>query len=341
MKKLLLLLVLLGAAVVGYAYYQLMVRPVVPDDFDAETPVTIPTGADYGQVLDSLAARGIEPDRKVFDVLADRMAWRRDRMRSGRYRLTPGLSAVGLIRKLRNGGQEPVRVVLTTEREPMNVAAKAARFLEPDSLAFVTLFGNRAYLDSLGYTPETFQSLFIPNTYEMYWNTTPRDFVARMVREHQRFWAANGRTERAREIGMSPAEVYTLASIVEKESLQPAERPRIAGVYHNRLRQGILLQADPTAVFATREFDVGRVLFRHIEFDSPYNTYVYRGLPPGPIAMSSVGSIDAVLRPEDHDYIYFCARGDGSGMHNFAETLAGHGRNKAIYVANLRARGIR
>ena len=340
MKLLLALLVALALAVGGFAYYQTMVVPVIPKAAEAVT-VDIPTGSNYETVMDTLAAHGVVPNRVFFDPLAEQMEFKRDRMRAGRFTLTPGLSSVGLIRKLRSGAQATVDVVLTTEREPMNVAAKVARFLEPDSLAFQQLFQDTAFLDSIGYTPETLQTLFIPNTYEMYWNATPREFVARMVKEHERFWRSNGRRELAEQRGLTPAEVYTLASIVEKESLQASERPRIAGVYLNRLELGMPLQADPTAVFATREFSVGRVLYRHIEFDSPYNTYVYRGLPPGPITMSSAGSIDAVLQPEQHDYIYFCARGDGSGLHNFAATGAGHARNRAIYVANLKERGIR
>ena len=340
MKKLIAVLILLALAVAGFAYYQVMVVPIVPREGGPVT-VEIPTGSDYEQVMDSLAAHGITPNRLFFDPLAERMEFKRERMRSGRFTLAPGTSSIGLIRKLRSGAQATVDVVLTTEREPMNVAAKVARFLEPDSLAFQRLFQDTAYIDSVGYTPETLQTLFIPNTYEMYWNATPRDFMARMVKEHERFWRSNDRLEKAAAQDLSPAEVYTLASIVEKESLQASERPRIAGVYLNRLRIGMPLQADPTAVFATREFDVGRVLYRHIEFDSPYNTYVYRGLPPGPITMSSAGSIDAVLTPEQHDFLYFCARGDGSGLHNFASTGEGHARNIAIYVANLKARGIR
>jgi UPF0755 protein len=340
MKKVLLLILILGAAIASYAYYQTMVVPVVPEGGEPVT-IEIPSGSTYEGVIDTLAAHGIRPSRTFFDPLAARMGFRRDPMRSGRFTLTPGLSSVGLIRKLRSGTQAAVDVILTTEREPMNVAAKVARFLEPDSTDFVRLFQNEAYLDSLGYSKETLHTLFIPNTYEMYWNATPREFVARMVKEHQRFWESNDRRDKARALGMTPAEVYTLASIVEKESLQASERPRIAGVYLNRLNRGIPLQADPTAVFATREFGISRVLYRHIEFDSPYNTYVYAGLPPGPITMASVGSIDAVLNPEGHDFIYFCARGDGSGLHNFAETLGGHARNRAIYAANLRKRGIR
>ncbi len=341
MKKIIALIVLLVLLLAAFAYYQIMVVPAVPADRTTPVPIEIPTGSSYDQVMDSLYVRGVRPNRTFFDPLAEQMGFRRDRMRAGRFFLDPGISSIGLIRKLRSGAQATVDVVLTTEREPMNVAAKVARFLEPDSLAFLRLLQDARFVDSIGYTPETLQTLFIPNTYEMYWNATPREFVARMVKEHERFWRAAGRLEKAETLGMTPAEVYTLASIVEKESLQASERPRIAGVYLNRLRIGMPLQADPTAVFATREFDVGRVLNRHIEFDSPYNTYRYPGLPPGPITMSSVGSIDAVLTPEKHDFLYFCARGDGSGMHNFASTLGGHSRNIAIYVANLKLRGIR
>ncbi|MBB4079733.1 UPF0755 protein [Lewinella aquimaris] len=341
MKKIIALIVVAILLLAGFTYYQIMVVPVVPEGRDEPVVVQFPTGSTYEQVMDSLAVHGIRPNRTFFDPLASRMAFRRDPMRAGRFSIPPGTSAIGLIRRLRSGAQATVDVVLTTEREPMNVAAKVARFLEPDSLDFLRLFQDSVFVDSIGYTAETLQTLFIPNTYEMYWNARPREFVARMVKEHERFWRANGRLEKAAAAGLSPAEVYTLASIVEKESLQAVERPRIAGVYLNRLRIGMPLQADPTAVFATREFDVGRVLHRHIEFDSPYNTYRYPGLPPGPITMASVGSIDAVLSPEEHNYLYFCARGDGSGLHNFASTLAGHSRNIAIYVANLKARGIR
>ncbi|MGB3800217.1 MAG: endolytic transglycosylase MltG [Lewinella sp.] len=341
MKKIIALLVLVALLFGAYAYYQVMIVPAVPDDLAEPVAIEIPTGSSYEQVMDSLAVKGIRPNRTFFDPLANQMGFKRSPMRAGRFTVDPGMGSVGLIRKLRGGAQSTVDVVLTTEREPMNVAAKVARFLEPDSLDFLQLFQDAEFVDSVGYSMETFQTLFIPNTYEMYWNATPRDFVARMVKEHDRFWNGNDRLAKAKALALSPAEVYTLASIVEKESLQASERPRIAGVYLNRLRIGMPLQADPTAVFATREFDVGRVLNRHIQFDSPYNTYRYPGLPPGPITMSSVGSIDAVLSPEDHDYLFFCARGDGSGMHNFATTLGGHSRNIAIYVANLRERGIR
>ena len=337
-KRILILVLLFGLGLAGALYYSLMVAPVVPEG--EAISVTIPTGSSYDQVLDSLAIRGITPNRRSFDPLAERMGWKRDRMRSGRFSLEPGLSAVDLIRKLRAGSREAVKVVLTTEREPANVAAKAARFLEPDSLAFVGLFQDEAYLESIGYTKETLQTLFIPNTYEMYWDATPKEFVERMIKEHDKYWNTE-RLAKAKKQNLTPAKAYTLASIVHSESLARSEQPRIAGLYLNRLKQGIKLQSDPTAVFATRAFGIRRVLNKHIEFEHPYNMYTNYGLPPGPIAMPEISAIEAVLDPETHDYVYMCAKGDNSGLHNFAKTLAGHSRNIAVYVANLKARGLR
>ena len=163
--------------------------------------------------------------------------------------------------------------------------------------------------------------------------------MKRMIKEHKRFWNKNGRSKKARALKMKPEEVYTLASIVEKETLATKEKPRMAGVYLNRLEIGMRLQADPTCVFATRDFGTARVTNYHLKFDSPYNTYLYAGLPPGPISMASISSLDAVLDAEDHDYLYFCAKGDGSGLHAFAKTLSGHNQNAAKYRANLKKRG--
>ncbi|OAV44175.1 endolytic transglycosylase MltG [Lewinella sp. 4G2] len=339
-KKILLGLVLLVLAIGAYAYYTVMVAPVVPENGGEQIVVTVPTGSSYEQVMDTLAANGIRPNRLFFDPIAERMAFKREDMRAGRYRLQPGLSTVDLIRELRTAKRQTADVVLNVEREFPNVAAKAARFLEPDSLAFVTLMQDEDYLKSIGYTKETLQTLFLPNTYELYWNSTPQEFMERMIKEHDRFWTPD-RTAKAKVQGLTPAEAYTLASIVQSESLAKSEQPRIAGLYLNRLKRGIALQSDPTAVFANRVFGIKRVLFKHIELDHPYNTYVYPGLPPGPIAMPTLSAIEAVLNPEDHDYIYMCAVGDNSGLHNFAKNAAGHARNKAIYVANLKRRGLR
>jgi UPF0755 protein len=326
LKKLILLFLVLAAAVGAYLCYVLVVDPLVPKGEGVS--VTIPTGATYEQTMDTLATAGITPNRAIFDPLAEQMGWKRDEMRAGRFRFKPGTSMIGLIRKLRAGSRETVKVVL------------AARFLEADSLAFVQLFQDEDYLKSIGYTTETLQTLFIPNTYEMYWDATPRQFMDRMIKEHDRYWNEE-RTAKAKARGLTPAKAYTLASIVHSESLARSEQSRIAGLYFNRLKQGIMLQSDPTAVFATRSFGIKRVLYEHIQTQHPYNTYTNYGLPPGPIAMPEISAIEAVLNPESHDYVYMCAKGDNSGLHNFAETLAGHGRNIAVYVANLKARGLR
>ncbi|HRF37961.1 MAG TPA: endolytic transglycosylase MltG, partial [Saprospiraceae bacterium] len=198
------------------------------------------------------------------------------------------MSLIQMVRHLRSGEQAPVNVVLTNERLPENVAAKIARFIEPDSAQIYVLFSDPEYLQSIGYTPETFMSLFIPNTYQVYWNSTPEQFTERMVKEHKAFWDKENRLEKARRLDMTPEEVYTLASIVDRETLQRSEKPTIAGAYLNRLKINMPLQADPTCVFATRDFETKRVTEYHTKFDSPYNTYMYAGLPPGPIGMASI-----------------------------------------------------
>lgn len=303
--------------------------------------IQIPTGSSFQEVSALLKEKGILKEPELFEVLAERMNYIKSPMRAGQYQVKPGWNTVQLIRHLRGGKQHPVKVVLTSERMTENVAAKVSRFIEADSFEIWQLFQNKDYLQQIGYTEETLMSLFIPNTYEVFWNSSPKRFMDRMIKEHERFWKQKNRLTKAKALGLEPWEVYTLASIVEKETLKDAEKPKMAGVYLNRLEQDILLQADPTSVFARRDFNTKRVTNYHTKFDSPYNTYMYKGLPPGPIAMSSISSIDAVLNAEDHEYLFFCAKGDGSGLHNFAKTLAAHNQNAAIYRANLRKRGLR
>lgn len=333
---------LVGAVGIFYLYQRFIVHASVPGGLEESAYIIhVPTGAGFEQVLDSLTQKGIVTDVALFRKLSERMAYQRDPMRAGRFQLKPGMRMHELIRHLRGGKQAPVDLVLTNERLPENVAAKAARFIEPDSQAIADFLLTDPYLNEIGYSEETLMSLFIPNTYEFFWNTSPKGFVDRMQKEHDRFWDTNNRRQKAEKLGLTPAEVYTLASIVEKETLRNDEKRRMAGVYLNRLDRGMLLQADPTSVFARRDFDTKRVTDYHTKFDSPYNTYMYKGLPPGPIAMASISSIDAVLNGEKHDYIFFCAIGDGSGYHNFARTLAQHNRNAQIYRQNLRQRGLR
>ncbi|PHN02680.1 endolytic transglycosylase MltG [Flavilitoribacter nigricans] len=341
-KTILIALIAVAVTALGialYYYNQLAIKAAVPRDLQ-DPIVLIPSNSSYEEVVAILRERNMLGNEQLFHQMTKRMGYRRDPMRNGRFAVEPGWSMIELIRHLRNGKQDPVDVVLTNERLLENVAAKVARFIEPDSLSVITTFKDPEILQQMGFTEETLMSLFIPNTYELFWNTTPGEFLERMQKEHDRFWN-NGRLEKAKALDMSPAEVYTLASIVEKETLQDSEKKRMAGVYLNRLRTNMRLQADPTSVFARRDFNTRRVTDYHTKFDSPYNTYVYKGLPPGPIAMASISSIDAVLGAEDHDYVYFCARGDGSGFHNFAKTLAAHNQNAALYRENQRKRGLR
>ncbi len=328
------LLLGLAAAAAGALAWFLWTRPNVPATL-SQPFVHFPTGSTLRTVADSLEAGGFLLDKAAFLSMAERMGFQG---RAGRFRIQPGLSNYRLVRLLRNSPQAPVRVTLVNERLPEQVAAKVARILEADSAAFMAQFSDPRFLDSAGYDSTTLMAAFIPNTYELFWTTSPRKFLQRMLQEHRRFWEAENRRQLADSLGLTPTEVYTLASIVERETNADVEKARIAGVYLNRLRLGMPLQADPTLVFASRDWS-SRSLARYKELDSPYNTYKYPGLPPGPISMASIRSIDAVLRREKHDYIFFCAIGDGSGQHNFAVTYDAHKRNIVVYKQNLRLRG--
>ena len=335
-----LILLLVGAGIAFYFYQTYFNSPNVPDYL--ENPyIQIPTNSTFEEVVDLLKEEGFIKDEQSFKWFSDYMKYKKDPMRAGRFEIKPGWSNIQLIRQLRNGAQAPVKVVINGARLPEDIVEKVSASFEFGAADLAALFRDTLYLKTLGYQPETLMSLFIPNTYEMYWNSSPKSFLERMAKEHDAFWSKNDRLEKAKNRGMSPEEVYTLASIVERETQNNGEKPRMAGVYLNRLAEGILLQADPTAVFARRDFDARRVWDYHTKFDSPYNTYMYKGLPPGPISMASIASIDAVLNAEDHRYIFFCAKGDGSGTHNFAETLAAHNQNARIYRRNLKKRGKR
>lgn len=324
-KNILLVLIVVGG-VAGFFLWGKVKSPNVPADLK-NIFVEIPTNSTFPEVVDILFKNNQILDTASFSQVADWMSYKKPKMRAGRFRLQSNWSNRELIGHLRAGKQSPVKVVLSTGRFVEEVAGKAAQTIEADSADIAQLLNDRTFIKGHGYTPETLISLFIPNTYEFFWNTNANDFFEKMVKEHDRFWKKNNREKKAADLKMSKEEVYTLASIVERETNRNDEKKRIAGVYLNRLKKGILLQADPTAVFATRDFTARRVLNKHINFDSPYNTYKYAGLPPGPISIASISSIDAVLNAESHDYIFFCAKPDNSGYHAFAKTLAGHNRN--------------
>jgi UPF0755 protein len=307
---------------------------------DSTEFVQIPNGQNFDQVTAMLVSSGIVTDEPNFRWLAEKMKYAKNPMRAGRFKIESGWSYKQLISHLRNGEQATVKVVLNNERLLEDVAGKVSRSVEADSLSFLTYFMDEKRLDSLGLNKNTLMTLFIPDTYNMYWTTTPAQFVARMKKEHDAFWAKNDRLNKAKTLNLSPEQVYSLASIVERETNNKEEKPIIAGVYLNRLRIGMKLQADPTAVFATRDFLTHRVTLAHTTFDSPFNTYMYAGLPPGPISMASIPSLDAVLNADTHKYLYFCAKADNSATHAFAETLSAHNENAHRFQAWMNARGI-
>jgi UPF0755 protein len=300
--------------------------------------VCIPTGTDLEGLVLILKQENLIANESDFRWVAQQMSF--EKIRAGRFQIESGWNNRELIRHLRAGKQAPVKVVLNNERLLEEVAGKVSRFVEPDSMALLRAFRNPVLLSELGYTSETLIAAFIPNTYEVFWNIEPEAFVRRMAKERDAFWGKNDRLAKAQALNLTPTQVYTLASIVERESNHNPERPTIAGVYLNRLRIGMKLQADPTCVFATRDFGTRRVTQQHTLFDSPYNTYLYKGLPPGPISMASIPSIDAVLNHEKHDYLYFCAKPNESGTHAFASTLQGHNVNAERFRAWMRTKGL-
>ena len=343
MGRIIRITLLVGAAIVLifalFAYNNFILSNQVPKLDDPW--ISIPTNSSFDEVVQLLHQKGVVKNESAFRWLSNYMEYNRDPMRSGRFKLEEGWTAIQLIRHLRGGKQSTINMVISNGRLLEDVAGKVSQFLEPDSSDFMAIFKDKSYLKEIGYSDETLMSLFIPNTYDVYWNSSPEGFMKRMLKEHKSFWEQKGRKKKANALNLTPAEVYTLASIVERETTQNKEKPRMAGVYLNRLEKGMLLQADPTSVFARKDFGARRVTDYHTKFDNPYNTYMYKGLPPGPISMASIASIDAVLNAEDHSYIYFCAKGDGTGFHNFAKTLAKHNQNAATYRANLKKRGLR
>lgn len=259
----------------------------------------------------------------------------------GRYDIDPGTSIYRLFRRLRAGQQTPVRLVIPASLRTVEaLAAKLGANLQPDSAAWMALFKDMAQLKEFNVDTATLPCLFIPDTYEFFWTVEPIAVLRRMEKNYYRFWN-DARFAKAREAGLSTYQVATLASIVEQETANEAEKPMVAGMYINRLRRGMKLQADPTVKFALRRFDLRRILHEHLAVESPYNTYRVEGLPPGPICLPSKSSVESVLNYARHPYIYMCAKEDFSGTHNFAATYAEHLANARRYAAALDNRGIK
>jgi len=305
---------------------------------EGDKVIFIPSGSTFEQVLDTLESNLQIKKVKVLKWVADKKKYP-DMIKPGRYVIEDDLSYNGLINRLRSGRQDPVRITFNNIRTLNQLAGKISLQIEADSSQLISFLSDDQNYISDGFTRDNIIALFIPNTYEVYWNSDAKSLYTRMLKEYRLFWN-DDRMTKAKEKGLNPVEVSTLASIIDDEVAKPDEKPRIAGVYLNRLKRGIPLQACPTIKFALNDYTITRVLYKHLQTDSPYNTYKHRGFPPGPIACPSIEGIDAVLNAEEHNYLYFAARADFSGYHNFSRSLAEHNRYAAAYQRELNKRKI-
>jgi UPF0755 protein len=323
----------------GYWLYHTVMVPNVATPDGKEAVVYIPTGSSYDDVMAILSEANILVNQKSFNWVAKKKEYPAS-IRPGRYVIGNGISNNRLVNMLRGGLQSPVNVTFNNLRDIDQLAGRIAKQLEVDSASLASLLHNEEYIGQLGFNSRTIPALFLPDTYEFYWNTDAEGFVFRMLQEYNKFWN-DERRQQASAKGLTPIQVSILASIVNRETNMSDEMPRVAGVYLNRLKNNWLLQADPTLIFAWNDYSIRRVLEYHKQIESPYNTYKYPGLPPGPICIPSIAAVKAVLNAEDHHYFYFCAKEDFSGYHNFAKTLTEHNRNAARYQQALNQRGIK
>ncbi len=298
-----------------------------------ETYFCIPSEAGYNDVIDLLKEKDYIIDIQSLRWVAKKKDYDRY-IQAGRYKIKDGMNNNELVNMLRSGNQEPINLTINNIRAKKDLASKVSKKIEADSAKLIKLLNDNDFLEQYDFNTNTVYAMILPDTYEFWWNTNARGFMSRMHKEFENFWDEEKR-RKAEELNFSPVEVSTLASIVDEETIRNDEMPRISGVYINRLRKGMRLQADPTVKFAVGDFTIKRVLNKHLEIDSPYNTYKNRGLPPGPINFPSKKAINSVLNYEEHDYLYFAAKPDFSGYHNFSKTHYQHIRNARKYQQAL------
>lgn len=326
MKKIIIKIVV-GVLLVGVLLGGYLINKIFTSNtkFDQEEVyVYIPTGSNY-EAVKKIIAPYVENLDKV-DWVASKRGYT-ENVKSGKFLLKKGMSSFSIVRSLRL--PVPVKLAFNNQESVDKLFERIASQVEPSVAELKAVFENEVFLKEHQLTKETLLTYFIPNTYEFYWDVSAEDLAKKFEKEYQRFWT-NGRAEKAKGLNMTPAEVYTLASIVHKETAQAAERPRVAGVYLNRLKANMPLQADPTVIYAVKRESgdwnqqIKVVTFNDLKVNSPYNTYRIKGLPPGPIFMPDVSAIDAVLNPEKHNYLYFCASVEKFGYHEFAASYEEH-----------------
>ncbi len=342
-KKVLLAVVLLGLIfMAGFAYF------VYNSVFESNTAfnneeahIYIPTGASFHDVLEEL--RPLLKDDISFEAVANRKKYPAN-IKPGHYVITKGMNNNDIVNTIRSANT-PIKIKFNNQERIENLAGQLSVQLEADSLSLLNAMKDEAFLNKSGFTKEAALGMYIPNTYELYWNTSAEGFAEKMLEEYNRFWNAS-RNAKATALDLSRDEVMSLAAIVQKETSKVDERTRVAGLYVNRIKKGMPLQADPTVIYAKKltdgDFDqiIKRVLYKDLENPSPYNTYKHAGVPPGPITMPDISSIDAVLNHEKHDYLFMVANVKDFGYHKFAKTLAQHNRNRQEYVRWINNQGV-
>jgi len=334
------LVVVIGGSIFGYMIYKQIFAPNTKFN-DDEVAVFVPTGSDFAKVQELVKPYVEDMDR--FNSVAEKKEYPTN-VKAGKFIIKRGANSNDIVNSLRQ--PQPVNIAFNNQETLERAVGRIASQIEPDSLTLLQAFTDKKFLEDNGFNEDNVLSMFIPNTYEFFWNTSATKVRDKMAKEYRKFWNEE-RQAKAKALNLTPLQVSALASIVHKETVKTDERPRVAGVYLNRLQKGMKLEADPTVIYAMKkqsgDFDqvIKRVLFKDLVIDSPYNTYKYEGLPPGPISMPDITAIDAVLNPEKHNYIYFCASVTNFGYHEFAVTPAQHEVNRQKYVAWVNKMGIK
>jgi len=331
-------LTVLAIVAIGVAYFAFEVFGPNTGSFSEGPYLYIHTGSTYEQVKESLVSGGFVRNIRSFDLLAKQINYP-EHIHPGKYTINRGMSNYAIIRLLHSGRQTPVKLVINKLRKEQDFINLLGQNLEADSNVLKQMFHDPVYLAQFGLDTNTVMCAVMPNTYDFFWNTTADKAFRKIEKNYAHFWTPE-RIQQAKHHTLTPQQAITVASIVDEETNKNDEKPKIASVYLNRLHKGIRLQADPTVKFAIGDFTIRRITGAHLQFSSPYNTYLNAGLPPGPICTPSVASIEAVLQAPATDYLYFCAREDFSGYHRFAATLQEHMQNAHLYQQALNGRGI-
>lgn len=331
--KIFILVFALVTAMFSFYAWQIFKTPNFNVKEGEKFELLIAKGTDFNSLMDSLNKHDLVKDQLSFKFLA-KLVGVQAKVKAGRYVIYSTSGNWELLRKIRNGRQDALKVVVNTWRLKEDIAGKLSTFLPFDSTYILKQLDSSTYVESLGFTKETIPNIFIPNTYEVFWTADFPSFMEKMKKQYVKFWTAE-RKAKAAALQLSPDQVGILASIVEGESKKSDEQARIAGVYWNRLQKQMPLQADPTVVFAWKDFTIKRVTGKYTGINSPYNTYRVVGLPPGPISIPNPSVVDKVLNLEKHNYLYFCAKEDFSGYHSFAVDYASHLKNAAAYQKAL------